>query len=632
MNEIMDGVFVKPDRSRVFIRPNEYVALNGAIFKITQLIDFDSMIGIDVRTGKAKQLPLHAVTKVDSDVLPDNGYVNRDLDEISDSDWREIERRFEMIKPLLNGATRKEIEGHANKLDIHFTTLYRWLRSYNSTGVLIGLLPKKPGCTIGTLRIEKDAEDIIATVIDEHYLTAQRHSPQRIIELVNIECKKRNLQAPSKNTIRARINQISEEERLKRQGNRSKARTLYNPAAGMFPNVEHPLNVVQIDHTPVDIILVDDDHRLPIGRPWITLVIDIYSRMVTGYYLSLDAPSETSVAMCISHSVLPKDNWLVLHGIEATWPVWGFMQTIHVDNGADFRSETLRRSCLTYNINLEFRPVGQPNFGGHIERLLGTVLKQVHSLPGTTFSNIKERDTYNSDKHASMTFSEFEIWLVTYITKVYHKKKHSALGMSPEQQWEKGIFGDLTTEGVGYLPKPSNADTILIDFLPLFSRTIQKNGVNIDGLNYYDNVFRVWINSISQETKKKQTFIFRRDPRDISYVWFFEPKLRTYYRIPLANQAIPSMNLWEYRSAKEKLKEKGRATATPDHELIAALEDLHKQTRESVKKSKKARRNIQKNKLHGKSKVMSEASLVRPAPASEIEDDFWNDDGVVAFD
>jgi putative transposase len=278
---------------------------------------------------------------------------------------------------------------------------------------------------------------------------------------------------------------------------------------------------------------------------------------------------------------------------------------------------------------LEFRPVGQPNFGGHIERLLGTVLKRVHSLPGTTFSNIKERDTYDSDKHASMTFSEFEKWLVTYIAKVYHKKKHSALGMSPEQKWEKGIFGDLTTEGVGYLPKPSNAETILIDFLPMFSRTIQKNGVNFDGLNYYDHVLRVWINSINPETKKKQLFIFRRDPRDISYIWFFEPKLLTYYRLPLANQAIPPMNLWEFKAAKEKLKEKGGATS--DHELITALEDLHKQTRESVKKSKKARRDVQKNKVHEKSRVISEISQVRPALENEGDDDFWNDD-VVAFD
>jgi len=633
MNNQIDENKVKPNRKRILIRPNEYVKYNGSIYKITQIIDFDSIIGVDVRTGKAKNLAVHAIKAVEEN-LPDNGHIYRDLEDITDSDWREIERRFELIQPLLKGASRKEVEEHANKIGIHFTTLYRWLKNYNSTGVLTGLLPKKTGSPPGGSRIEEAAELVISSVINEYYLTKQRPSPQRVIDLVNIECKNKNIQAPSKNTIRARINQISEKERLKKQGNSAKARTLYNPASGSFPNADYPLAVVQIDHTPVDIILVDDDSRLPIGRPWITVAIDIYSRMITGYYLSLDAPCEASVAMCIAHSVLPKDNWLLLHGIEAKWPVWGFMQTIHVDNGADFRSDTLKRSCLTYSINLEFRPVGQPNFGGHIERLLGTVLKQVHSLPGTTFSNIKERDTYDSDKHASMTFSEFEIWLVTYITKVYHKKKHSNLGISPEQQWEKGIFGDLTTDGVGYLPKSPNPETVLIDFLPMFSRTIQKNGVNIDGLNYYDNVLRAWINAVDSDTQKKQTFIFRRDPRDISYVWFYEPNLQAYYRLPLANQSIPAITLWEFKAAKERIKEKG-INAVSDHELVSALEELHNHAKESIKKSKKARRTIQKSKVHKSSKKITDVNSTseknKPS-TNEPEDDFWDDTSITAFD
>jgi putative transposase len=88
--------------------------------------------------------------------------------------------------------------------------------------------------------------------------------------------------------------------------------------------------------------------------------------------------------------------------------VWGIINTIHVDNGADFRSESLRKSCLSYGINIEFRPVGRPSFGGHIEKLIGTIVKKVHSLPGTTFLNISKKKNYDSDKNASMTFSEFK--------------------------------------------------------------------------------------------------------------------------------------------------------------------------------------------------------------------------------
>src|SRR5690606_15997941 len=100
----------------------------------------------------------------------------------------------------------------------------------------------------------------------------------------------------------ARISRIPERTSLRGRGYKEKAKNKFMPAAGKFPNADFPLAVVQIDHTPADIILVDDKHRKPIGRPWLTLAIDVYSRMIVGYYLSFDAPSATSIAMCVAHA------------------------------------------------------------------------------------------------------------------------------------------------------------------------------------------------------------------------------------------------------------------------------------------------------------------------------------------
>jgi putative transposase len=74
--------------------------------------------------------------------------------------------------------------------------------------------------------------------------------------------------------------------------------------------VDGALEVVQIDHSPVDVIVVDEVHRLPIGRPWPTLAIDVATRVVVGFYVSLEAPSSTSVALCLTQAVLPKEFWL----------------------------------------------------------------------------------------------------------------------------------------------------------------------------------------------------------------------------------------------------------------------------------------------------------------------------------
>jgi hypothetical protein len=81
---------------------------------------------------------------------------------------------------------------------------------------------------------------------------------------------------------------------------------------------------VQIDHTKLDVIVVDEEQRLPIGRPWITLAIDVYSRMVLGFYISLDPPGAIATSLCIAHAALPKETRLAKRGIVGSWPCWGF--------------------------------------------------------------------------------------------------------------------------------------------------------------------------------------------------------------------------------------------------------------------------------------------------------------------
>ena len=101
---------------------------------------------------------------------------------------------------------------------------------------------------------------------------------------------------------------------------------------------------MQIDHTPVDAIVVDEANRLPIGRPWLTLAVDVATRVVVGFYLSMEAPSSTSLALCLSQAILPKESWLKSRGLTCTWPVWGLPAAVHTDNGADFTAAALRRA------------------------------------------------------------------------------------------------------------------------------------------------------------------------------------------------------------------------------------------------------------------------------------------------
>ena len=231
--------------------------------------------------------------------------------------------------------------------------------------------------------------------------------------------------------------------------------------------------------------MVDSVTRQPIQRPWLTLAIDVYSRCVAGFHLSLEPPSATSVALCIAHAVLPKEPWLAQRKIEETWPVQGLMTRLHLDNAKEFHSEALRRGCEQYGISIDYRPVRTPHYGGHIERLIGTMMGKVHILPGTTFSNVQAKGDLDPEKSAAMTLDEVEQWLTHAIAGLYHRDKHRTLGMPPMAAWERGIVGDDATPGCGEAAGVSDSRRFLIDFLPLKRRRVRREGVSLNSIYYY---------------------------------------------------------------------------------------------------------------------------------------------------
>ena len=196
--------------------------------------------------------------------------------------------------------------------------------------------------------------------------------------------------------------------------------------------------MLQVDHTPVDVIVVDEEDRLPIGRPWLTLAIDVASRVVAGFTVSLEAPSTVSVALALTHAVLPKETWLADRDLDVEWPVAGIPVCVHVDNAPEFESAAIVRGTQEYGIELVHRPVRRPAFGGHIERLIGTMMGAAHLLPVTTFSSVAEKGDYPSEDRAALTLAELERWLALEIAG-YHQRVHTVLRQPPMHVWKEAL-------------------------------------------------------------------------------------------------------------------------------------------------------------------------------------------------
>ncbi|KTC22100.1 Mu transposase C-terminal domain-containing protein [Pseudomonas viridiflava] len=613
----------EPTRARVVVEVGKMVRRDDEVYRIVQLLDFQSVIGVEVETGKSASLRISELKHVEQEKV-DGLYANYDISTISSDEWAIAQKRFSAIKPLLGGTInpKSSVEARAKEVGVDTSTLYRWLDIYQSWSEVLALVPRKRGWKSGSSRLTVQAEKLVDDVIDQHYLTIQRNSIQSTIKEAEMRAKALDIPPPSATAIRSRIKRIPEKIVLRRRGYAERARNRHTPSVGKFPGADYPLATVQIDHTPIDLIIVDDAHRKPIGRLWLTLAIDVHSRMITGYYLALEEPSEISVAMCVSHSILPKETWLDLHGIKGEWPVWGFPRVVHTDNGPDFQAENFKRSCSNYNIENQFRPVARPKYGGHIERLLGTFMRKLHELPGTTHSNISDRDGYNSEKHAVLTMDGFEKWLVLTIIQ-YHNEFHSAIYMSPSRMWELGFFGNREQDPlISIPPRPADPLTIQLDFMPSETRTVQHYGVQWD-VFYYSDALRHWIGTTDPASGNARKFVFRRDPRDISVIWFYDPVLKQYFRVPVANQAFPAATLWEFRAAKKQAVDEGRKHI--DEALIGRLIIERRQiVQDASASTKKARRDAQKHKVHSKNStparpVKVNAPSVQSLPSSAAE-------------
>ena len=291
----------------------------GKRYTITHLLDLDTVLCKEDGTSATARLHIKDLAPVNlqsTDQAPDS----TELAIVSEADWVEANRRFHLIRLLLHSTanarrTKEGVAEQARAAGVHIATLYRWIDAYERSGRVSSLLPTRRSGGRGKSRLSPEVESILQATIEDFYLSTQKRSAQKTCEEVLRRCRNADIPPPHQNTVRNRIAQLSEKLKLERRANAKTARERYTAMVGHFPGADYPLAVVQIDHTPLDIILVDEVQRRPVGRPWITLAVDVFSRMVAGFYISFDPPGALSTGLCIAHSILPKEKWLARHDI-----------------------------------------------------------------------------------------------------------------------------------------------------------------------------------------------------------------------------------------------------------------------------------------------------------------------------
>lgn len=502
------------------------------------------------------------------------------LDQIPERLWKIAVRRERVIAPLARRehVTTQHVQQAAKKLGLGSVMVFRLLARYRRQRLTSALVPERRGRKPGIHVLDTKRENLINAVIDDFYLCPERPTMAALHREVRLASRQKGVSAASYQTVRRRVLELDRRTLLeKRLGAKEAAQRLCPVQQGL--QVSAPLELVQIDHTLVDVIIVDEIDREPIGRPWLTLAVDVASRVVVGFHLTLEPPSATSVALALSMAVLPKECLLARHELNLSWPCYGLPERIHLDNAREFQSNALKRGCQQYGIEIRYRPPGRPHLGGHIERLIGTMMGEVHFLPGTTFSSVADRGKYKSTDAAVMTLSELEAWLLVQTAGVYHTSPHQGLGKPPIKAWSQAMRPNLP------LRLPPNQQQFYIDFLPYEKRKVRREGIRIFNIFYWADALKTLL------YRANPNCVVHYDPRDLSRV-YVRDRQGEFIEVPYRTKSHIPVTLDEQKWAIRKLRSENRVVdETTLFEAIAKRREVVDNARE---RTMRARRGVQK--------------------------------------
>ncbi|HEV7893627.1 MAG TPA: TnsA endonuclease N-terminal domain-containing protein [Pyrinomonadaceae bacterium] len=194
------------------------------------------------------------------------------------------------------------------------------------------------------------------------------------------------------------------------------------------PHGTRPFQIVHIDHTLLDIELVDPTTGKNMGKPWLTLMMDAFSRRILALYLTFDPPSYRSDMMVFRECVRK----------------WGYLpQTIVTDGGSDFHGGYYQMLTAAFDITVKTRPAHEPRFGAVIERLFGiTNTEFIHLLRGNTKLRRKIRQvsgTHDPSRLAAWTLEALDESLCDWAYNRYDTESHGTLKRSPRDVFESTI-------------------------------------------------------------------------------------------------------------------------------------------------------------------------------------------------
>jgi putative transposase len=479
-----------PPPPPVGTQPGQWFSWDGQLWRL--LNHGETVVSLLAETGNVREVPRVTFhTLLSEQRMQSLGFnsppasgpgVPTPLAQASTQDLQVANHRRAMI----NHTPRGEPLGHAPHVSAR--TLRRWRARYReaervSGSGYLGLLPRTAARGNTRRKLPEATRVLMLEIIEKEYESLTQKTITACWAALQLACEARGLRTPNYKTFRLAIRQrAGHQQTVKRQGQRAAypQEPFYWELDPTTPrHGDRPFEIGHIDHTELDLQTVCSQTGRPLGRPWLTLLIDAFSRRILAFALTYDPPSYRSCMMVIRECV---------HRHER------LPQILVVDGGREFHSTYFETLLARYECLKKTRPPAKARFGSVCERVFGTTnTRFIYNLRGNTQLSRQPRQLTKSvdpKGHAVWSLAELSRCLAQYLYDVYDTTPHPTLGQSPRATYDAGLAR------TGLRPQRRIPYDQSFSFLTLpttprgRAKVVPGRGVKVYSLYYWSDLFR----------------------------------------------------------------------------------------------------------------------------------------------
>jgi putative transposase len=343
------------------------------------------------------------------------------------------------------------------------------------------------------------------------------------------------------------------------------------------------LQRVEMDHSPLKVVVGTEAG--PIGQPWLTLLIDYYSRMVVGFCLGFEPPSYAVIMEALRHAILPKtyvkERYPRTQGV---WPCFGLPEKLVCDRGPDLTSKDLEDAALQLGVELDFNPPRTPNLKGTVESFFdGLVDLLTSALPGRTFRNWADRADYKPDQGPLLSYETLLEVIHLHLVDVYAAQKHPTAAKTRLEMWQ---------ESAALFPPtiPATSDDLVVLLAKRTDRTVSTRGIELGGMFYTSDELMALRCQLATHNLAADKLAVRFNPWDLGEIRGLNPIDKTYLKAAAIDTVMKGMTQYQWRVLKRAIRER---FDQPDHVLsLAAARNAIREVMEEALKRPSGKRRV----------------------------------------